>query len=149
MVADLLQATPADIDLVLRLMSQLYSRVEFDEARARSAYVDLLAHPEHGGLWLIQAGGQPAGYIVLTICYSLEFHGRFALLDELFVDEPWRGQGLGGQALAFADQFCREHGLKAIRLEAAWKNARAIELYKRAGYGVDDRHLMTKWYRML
>jgi len=145
MTVAFLPATPAGIDTAVGFMSQLYSRAEFDEARARSAYDNLLAHPEFGGLWLIHVGGQAAGYIVLTICYSLEFHGRFALLDELFVDAAWRGKGLGGQALAFADKFCRERGVKAIRLEVARENQRAIKLYKRAGYQVDDRHLMTKW----
>lgn len=138
-------ATAADIDTAIAFMAQLYCLAGFDEARARAAFQDLLAHPEFGGLWLIQADGEPAGYIVLTICYSLEFHGRFVLLDELFVDAAWRGQGFGAQALRFAEEFCRTQGLQAIRLEVAWQNPRAIELYKRSGYRVDDRYLMTRW----
>src|SRR5438270_1733713 len=107
-------ATPGDIETALRLMAQLYARAGLDEDRARASCQDLLAHPEFGGLWLIQAGSETAGYLVITICYSLEFHGRFALLDELFVDAARRGQGIGAQALAFADEFCRARGLKAI-----------------------------------
>jgi len=145
MTATFLPATAADIDTATAFMAQLYSVAGFDEARARAAFQDLLAQPEFGGLWLIHAAGECAGYIVLTICYSLEFHGRFVLLDELFVDAVWRGQGLGAQALLFADEFCRMHGLRAIRLEVASQNPRAMELYERSGYGVDDRYLMTRW----
>ena len=138
-------AAASDVDLVLAFMAGLYHPIHWDEARARQALHDLLAHPESGGTWLIHAEGQPVGYLVLTICYSLEFHGRFVLLDELFVAEPYRGRGIGAQALAFAGEFCRIQGLRAIRLETAWQNSRAIELYRRAGFEVDPRHLMTRW----
>jgi GNAT superfamily N-acetyltransferase len=138
-------ATPAGIDIALGFMSQLYSRAGFDEVRARKAFEDLLAQPEFGGLWFIDADGHAAGYIVLSICYSLEFHGRFVLLDELFVDAGWRGRGLGSQALAFAGEFSRVRGFRAIRLEVAWQNPRARELYNRSGFQLDDRDLMTKW----
>ena len=145
MMAAFVSATHDDLDRAVVFMSRLYEQGEFDEARARSSYLDLVAHPEFGGLWWIEVDGQAVGYVVLTICYSLEFHGRFVLLDELYIEPPWRGRGLGGKALAFADRYCRDRGLKAIRLEVWRQNPRAIELYKRSGYEVDDRHLMTKW----
>jgi ribosomal protein S18 acetylase RimI-like enzyme len=137
-------ASPADVDTVLRFTAQLYSRTGFHESRARAACHDLLAHPEWGGLWLIQAGGRAVGYMVITLCYSLEFAGRFALLDELFVEAEWRGRGIGSHALAFADEFCISRSLKTIRLEVARHNSRALELYQRSGFQVEDRDLMTK-----
>ena len=75
-----------------------------------------------------------AGYVALTACYSLEFHGRFGLLDEFYIEEQWRGQGLGTAALAFVDEQCRSRGWKAVRLEVASHESRAQELYRRAGY---------------
>src|SRR5437763_17123792 len=138
-------ATTDDLETVIPLMARLYARAGLDEARARGACHDLLAHPEFGGLWLIQAGSETAGYLVITICYSLEFYGRFALLDELFVDAAWRGNGIGTQALAFAGEFARTRGLRAIRLEVAWENARGRELYTRCGFQLDERNLMTRW----
>jgi len=145
MPATFLPATAADIDIVIAFMARLYHYGDWDEARARRALDDLIAHPEFGGTWLIHHEGQPVGYVVLTICCSLEFHGRFALLDELFVGEPYRGRGIGAQALDFARDFCRARGLKAIRLETAWQNSRAIALYRRGGFEVDQRYLMTNW----
>ena len=108
------------------------------------ALAELIDHPEYGGAWIVAADGEIAGYVVVTACYSLEFHGRFGLLDELFVEERWRGKGVGAAALAFVDEQCRARGWKAVRLEVHFENAGARELYQRSGYHIDERNLMTK-----
>ena len=115
-----------------------------DDGRRRTI-LELAAHPEFGGAWLIEADGEAVGYVVLTACYSLEFHGRFGLLDEFFIAAEWRGKGLGTAALAFVDDECRRRGSPAVRLEVAWENPRGQELYRRGGFKRDERHLMTKW----
>lgn len=127
--------------------SELYRREGLcpqDDGRDR-ALAELAAHPEFGGAWMILADGAVAGYVALTACFSLEFHGRFGLLDELFIDEEWRGKGIGTAALAFIDEQCRSRGWAAVRLEVGLLNLRAQELYLRAGYRTEDRHLMTRW----
>lgn len=136
-----------EIPRVLILMSQLYAQdaVPWDEDRSRKALTDLFADPDSGGIWLIQVDGATAGYVVLTICFSLEFHGRYGLVDELFIEEQWRSRGIGSEALGFAEEQCRVRGLKALRLEVDRKNVRAQELYRRRGFEVHDRYLMTRW----
>jgi GNAT superfamily N-acetyltransferase len=134
------------MDRVLALMVELYKHdaIPFDEARARKAIKGLLARPPIGQIWLIDWDGEDAGYLVLTIGYSLEFGGRFALLDEFLVAQRWRGQGIGTEVLGFVEQWCRRREIHAIRLEVGHENLRALELYKRAGFVVHDRHFMTK-----
>ena len=128
-------------------MAKLYAQGgdPFDAGRARRATAKLLEEPEFGGVWMIEDGGVLAGYVVLLLGYSLEFGGQFGLLDELFLDEPYRGRGLGAEALAFAERECRERGWQALRLEVGQKNRRAIDLYSRAGFQMHDRFLMTRW----
>src|SRR5690348_1265035 len=95
-------------------------------------------------MWLIEDEHQAVGYLVLTVCFSLEFAGRFCLVDELFVSEESRGRGLGTQALEFATSWCRSQGMQALRLEVWTGNSGAIRLYERAGFALEERHLMTK-----
>jgi len=135
------------LDSVLLMMAELYSQGvgPFDPARARRAMEQLFAEPEFGGVWIIRAEGQTAGYLVLVLGYSLEFGGRFGLLDELFVGERWRGMGLGGQALRFAAGLCRARQWNALRLEVARGNSRAAALYAAAGFASHNRDLMTWW----
>jgi GNAT superfamily N-acetyltransferase len=140
---------PAELESMLDLSARLYSDegLRWDRATARRAAAELLAAPEQGGIWLIERDGQIAGYFVLTVCFSLEFGGRFGLLDELYTAELWRGRGLGTEALKFAASWCRSHGMEALRLEVWTGNAGAIRLYERAGFALEERHLMTQRLR--
>lgn len=147
MPARFVPLTPNDVDRVVAMMAQLYAQGSdpFDAARARRATEKLLAESEFGGVWMMDRDGALAGYLVVLLGYSLEFGGRFGLLDELFVAENHRGIGLGTEALAFAEQQCRARGWQALRLEVGQKNHRAIALYSRSGFQMHDRFLMTKW----
>ena len=152
MKAEFNALTGGTIDRALRMMGMLYSEAgaTHHRERARRAAEGLMANPELGGVWLIhvkyeRVHDEPVGYLCVTLCYSLEFDGRFALLDELYLEEAWRGKGIGAQAIAFAAEWGRARGLAAIRLEVARTNSRAIELYRREGFQAQDRHLMTKW----
>lgn len=130
-------------------MSGLYAHDDticWDEARWRKAINGLLNDPASGGIWLIQVNGTTVGYLVLTMGYSLELHGRYVLLDELYIEELWRSRGIGAEALAFIEEQCRARGINAIRLEVFRDNSRAQELYRRSGFALqDERYLMTKF----
>jgi len=68
---------------------------------ARRASIDgLLGAPVQGRILLVQSYNTGiVGYAVLAFGFSLEFDGRDAFLDELFIAEPCRGQGIGSAVL--------------------------------------------------
>jgi GNAT superfamily N-acetyltransferase len=146
---DLRTAGVDDLDLVLDLMQGLYAcdHIPFDPARARRALLELLADSSLGQVCLVEAGGEAIGYAVLTLGYSLEFAGRYALLDEVFIREAWRGKGAGRQILAVLENLCRALGLQALRLEVERTNRGARNLYTKMGFETHDRDLMTLWIR--
>lgn len=132
---------------LLTLMRELYANqhMMFDPEVAAAAGRALLKDESLGRIFLIHSGGHLAGYFALTFCFSLEFHGRFGLLDELYVRERCRGQGLGRRAEALAATICKDEGLAALRLEVGKDNTAAESLYSRLGFNVEARKLMTKW----
>lgn len=136
-----------ELPALLEMMSEFYSQQEmrFDEKTARKAIHRLLEAPQHGQLYLIFRGQTLAGYFALTFCFSLEFHGRFALLDELYLREPFRRQKLGQGVVGFAEGICRREGVAALRLEVGRENQPARALYQKSGFAEDARTLMTKW----
>jgi len=140
-------ADASHADLLLGLMSEFYAleHLRFDEAEARRALHQLLGDRAFGAAHLIRLGDETVGYLVLTFGFSLEFHGRDALLDELYLREPYRGRGIGRASLAFAEAVCRREGIAALHLQVERRNRRAQEVYRRAGYKEHDRHLLTKW----
>ncbi len=139
--------TTNGISDLLTLMREFYSdqQMKFDEAVARDTVEAVLRDNSLARITLIYSGETLAGYFVLTFCFSLEFHGRFGLLDELYVRERWQRLGLGRRAEAMAAQICREEGLSALRLEVGEANPEAESLYSRLGFNVEPRKLMTKW----
>lgn len=146
MTAEIARVTHEDEADFLGLMQAFYRHEQFDfDPVASSRMVrHLLANPQAGTLYLArQAGGRAVGYVALTQCYSLEFGGPFALLDEIFVLPEAQGTGLGKQLIDVAAAHCRESGLGYLRLEVQRKNARAIEVYRTYGFRTEDRDLMS------
>jgi ribosomal protein S18 acetylase RimI-like enzyme len=136
-----------EVPTLLEMMREFYSQqqMQFDEPAASSALARALSNPELAQIYLIFRGAELAGYFALTFCFSLEFHGRFALLDEIYLREPFRRQKLGKAVVAFAEDACRKAGVKALRLEVGRENQGAQSLYRAAGFKEDERNLMTKW----
>lgn len=137
----------ADETQVLGLMEEFYciEHLVYDPEIACRALRELWDHPELGRVYLIQSEALVAGYLVLTFGFSLEFRGRDALVDEIYVRELHRGQGFGTASLQRIEEICRVEGLHALHLEVDHANERAKQLYHRVGYRDHDRHLLTKW----
>jgi ribosomal protein S18 acetylase RimI-like enzyme len=146
-VTTLRPALPGDEDGILALMREFYvhERLVLDETAARRALATLLADPSLGRVWFIEGGGASAGYMVVTLGFSLEFAGSFALLDELYVREGFRRGGAGTRAVEEAAAACAAWGVRALRLEVDWENDAAQRLYRRLGFHAHDRHIMTRW----
>jgi ribosomal protein S18 acetylase RimI-like enzyme len=142
-------ATKGDEADLLRMMRNLAEQEPgayyFDEHAVRSVLRQFLADPGLGMAWVFSDGATIAGYIVLTLGYSFEYHGRDAFVDELYVDPQHRRRGIGREALKFVDEQARTMGVTALHLEVDQGNDPALELYQHAGYQDHRRHLMTKW----
>lgn len=140
-------AIPFDADLLVPLLREFYAydHIAFDETEARRALAQLLDDPRLGRVYLIRVGDELAGYLVLTFGFSLEFKGRDAFVDELFLRAEFRGRGIGTRALRVAEETCRAENVRALHLEVERANTGAQEVYRRAGFRDHDRYLLTKW----
>jgi len=139
------RATRADIGTVTRLVKEYHAfdKIPFRAAHTKAALDFLLKHPERGGVWLIHVGKQIAGYVCLTPCFSLEFHGE-VFVDELYFRPAYRGHGLGQATLAFAADWARRNGVTAIHVISEKENPAARKAYRKAGFGGAHRFLMTR-----
>jgi GNAT superfamily N-acetyltransferase len=140
-------ATESDVDAIVDMMRRYYAEdgYPFVDAEARAATEELIRDENLGRLWVARSDNGLCGYVAVTLGYSLEYRGRDAFVDELFIAEGSRGQGLGREALSVAEAYCRRRGVRALHLEVEHHREPALELYRRLGFADDGRRLMTKW----
>jgi GNAT superfamily N-acetyltransferase len=145
-VTNFRRAEVADLNALLQMQRVFYEHegYPFDVPTASHAMRTLIENESLGRMLVIEHAGGAAGYLVVTFGYSLEFGGRDAFIDELFVMPNARGAGLGTRALAVAEQVCVDNGIRALHLEVEFVNESAKRLYTRSGYTEHTRHLMTK-----
>ncbi|HMO64908.1 MAG TPA: GNAT family N-acetyltransferase [Verrucomicrobiota bacterium] len=143
---ELRPATAADLDQVLPLVADFYAAFGFpwDAGRKRALLAGLVEQPAWGALWLIETGGQIAGYVLVAHHFSLEFDGRVGLVDEFWIAAPHRGRGIGGRALELLAERLQQSGIRTLRLEVAASHADAAALYARHGFRPAGRELWTR-----
>ena len=141
-------ATSDDIETLIVMMRDLYAHdglAPLDEASARRALLGVIVDDTFGRVFMILLENEVAGYAVLTFGYSLESHGRDAFVDELYLRNEYRGQGIGKRALEFLTEVCVAEGVSALHLEVERANTSAQAVYRKFGFEDHDRYLMTKW----
>ena len=143
----IIPAETTDIERLVVFMRDFYEHeaLQFDEPAARRALQQLIGNPFFGRIFLLEFAGKKVGYTVLTFGYSLEFHGRDAFVDELYIVASHRGRGFGKRTLDCLADVCRSEGIAALHLEVERANTIAQEVYRKQGFKDHDRYLLTKW----
>jgi GNAT superfamily N-acetyltransferase len=143
-------ATAADLDSLLLLLRHMQFDDPWDqppdESIIRKNLLDLLQNPVYGLIYIAREEQTPVAYLIICFDFSLEYQGKGAWVDELFVEPSHRGQGIASQLLDLAEHSSADHGAMALHLEVTQGNP-AIELYRRRGFLDHHRYLMTKWLK--
>lgn len=140
-------AESADQPLIIPFMEKFYQldNYPFDPELQEKALADLIAAPGLGEVWLIRERETTIGYLVVCLGYSLEYRGRDAFIDEIFIEESYRNRGIGRQAMEFIDQRCLALGVKVLHLEVEKDKENAQALYRKSGFADRGRYLLTKY----
>ena len=107
-----------------------------------SAFDAAIEMPELVKGYLFECNGKAAGYAMVSLKFETEVGGIAAWIEELFVEEEFRGLGIGSRFLEFL-QAELSGKIKRIRLEVGEDNLDAIRLYKRLGFEFLDYRQMT------
>jgi diamine N-acetyltransferase len=140
-------AAESDAGMLLVFMREYYAfdGHGFEEEKARVALVRLLRDGRLGRAWLIFDGAIPAGYVVICFGYSLEWLGRDAFIDELFLRAEYRGRGWGRKAIESVETAARALDVTTLHLEVVEENTTALEVYRRLGFKQHASTFMSKW----
>lgn len=135
-----------DRSAVSALILQLYiddpSIKQVTPAQIARTFDELLGHPDKGNIMVFDCNGEIAGYSILINFWSNEYGGNILYIDELFVKDTFRGQGIGTQFLRFLAQN-PPHQSIALQLEVTPGNVKARKLYQSLGFVVHKNDRMT------
>jgi ribosomal protein S18 acetylase RimI-like enzyme len=129
--------TPADNTSVTGFMKQLYQEdpggKPMNEAKIANTLHTLTTEPNRGSVMVFEQQGEAVGYALLIYFWSNEFGGNIVIIDELYVAEPFRSQGIATHFIQHLVQQKPAHAV-ALQLEVTPGNAAALKLYKRLGF---------------
>ena len=124
-----------DYEQVLPLIAgyQRFYLAEPDEERNREFFRRFLAPSEDGLLLAAWLGDEMVGFATLYWTFSSSHAAEAALMNDLFVAEGHRGEGIGLMLIEASVAAAREKGMRHLEWFTALDNDRAQRLYDRTG----------------
>ncbi|MGW8258237.1 MAG: GNAT family N-acetyltransferase [Thermoguttaceae bacterium] len=131
-----------DFQGVLKLLEQLWPEKPLDSDALREVFLRALGSDSQ--LYVCAIDGEKlVGFGSLSVKHNLWQQGLLAHLDELIVDELYRGRGIGARLLEHIISQARRKGCARIDLNSAFHREDAHKFYKRNGF--ENRgHVFTK-----
>jgi ribosomal protein S18 acetylase RimI-like enzyme len=131
------EANSADNESICRLLSLLFEQeAEFkpDFAAQSKGVTEILSDPDKGRFFVIEDAGRIVGCVSLLFMVSTALGGKAALLEDLVLAKPVRGQGWGSQLLDHAIQYAIRNGCRRITVLTDKDNSAAQSLYRKKGF---------------
>ena len=133
---DIIKATPADVALIAPLFDAY--RVFYGQASnlalAEEFIAERLANNESVILLAVDSSGKALGFTQLYPSFSSVSAARIWVLNDLFVSDNARRQGVATQLMHAAKKFGIKTGVKGLVLETGVNNVNAQRLYESLGY---------------
>jgi GNAT superfamily N-acetyltransferase len=133
-------ATSADIDTMSMLLAQLFSiEQDFtpDEAKQRMGLEKLLAAAD-AYVVVAEQEGVVVGMATLQILISTAEGGLSGLIEDVVVNESYRGRGVGKRLMEYLVQWAAKQGLTRLQLLADRQNQPALMFYQSQGWSTTN-----------
>jgi GNAT superfamily N-acetyltransferase len=127
------------LDEVSRLFDQY--RVFYNQPSDLNAATNFLQdrlQDQDSTIFIASEGGSVVGFTQLYPSFSSVSMKRVWILNDLFVDAPYRKQGIAKLLMSAAEQFARETGAIRLVLATQISNIAAQALYESLGY-IEDQ----------
>lgn len=144
-------AAHTDIDALVRLLKQLFA-IEKDftfDAQKHKKGLKLMLDGcgKHRTVKVALYKGVIAGMCTAQIRISTASGGMAAVIEDLVVDEPVRGNGIGHALLEAMDEWAELMGIAHLSLLADKNNASGLKFYNRHGWKTTDLICLSKEWR--
>ncbi len=130
-------ATSGDRDVAIGLARQLLTELGGTPApaEAMAPVFESFADDGPGGFVVLgEAEGQPVAVCTVSFVDALRSVGRYAIIQEMYVDPSVRSTGIGMEVLRFALDHAISRGCAMVELGTPFHGERQIQFYQRAGF---------------
>ena len=133
-----------DIPICVSLMQEFYAidHYPIDATETTKLLATFIADRNLGQAYLIYNKEIIVGYVIMTFVFSFEYKGTLAFLDELYIKETARKQGIGTKTIEFIKQEAKKLNVKIMYLEVENHNQNAQKLYIAHYFEFHDRKIM-------
>lgn len=142
------RAEPADISDMIRLLRILFS-IEtdfvFDEGKQQRGLEMMLSDCTNRCIRVAALNQQVVGMCTAQILVSTAEGGIVALIEDLVVEEAYRGVGIGKELLLSIEGWAIERGARRLQLLADQNNTRALGFYKKMDWKVTELICLRKF----
>ncbi|MFY0683915.1 MAG: GNAT family N-acetyltransferase [Balneola sp.] len=141
------KATLADLEELNELFDgyRVFYEKESDLERGKAFLKERIENNESVIYISRDEEGEASGFIQLYPVFSSTRLKRFWLLNDLYVDLNFRGQGFSKALIERAKELCRETGACGMMLETAKDNNVGNQLYPATGWTLDEDHNFYTW----
>jgi len=136
MTTNIRTATPADVPQILRFIRALgeYERLTHEiRATEQELHATLFGERRYAEVLLAHYEGQPAAFALYFHNYSTFLARPGIYLEDLFVDPPYRGHGVGKALLQELARITVQRECGRLEWSALDWNRPAIDFYLRLG----------------
>lgn len=119
------------MDMIVSLYREDPEGEPMDEGKIKSTVGEFRKNPEKISIYMFKQGNECVGYAILVYFWSNEYGGNIVDIDELYVRERYRNQGIGTQFFSFVE---RMENRAALQLETTPSNRKALAFYERLGF---------------
>ena len=131
MTVNIQAVTTANLEVVLPLIAayqQFYGATP-DTDRNRAHFGRLITQPSLGTQWVAMHGEQAVGFVTAYRVLSSVSAVEKCLLNDLYVDPAYRGQGIGRQLIVHCATWAKSQGYAGIHWQTALDNHTAQRVY--------------------
>jgi GNAT superfamily N-acetyltransferase len=141
------KASIKDLKLVVELFDKyrVFYEKESDTQKAEEFLSDRLKLNDSEILVAEINNNNLVGFVQLFPLFSSTRMQRLWLLNDLFVDEGNRGNGISKKLIETSKELCRKTNACGLILETAKTNVIGNDLYSKVGFSIDIEHNYYSW----
>lgn len=140
------KATLKDLNQLAELFDEY--RVFYEKESDIQGAIDFLTQrleKEESVIFVVAEAAVLKGFVQLYPLFSSTRMKRLWLLNDLYVNATYRGQGISVKLIDKAKALARETNAAGLMLETAKANVVGNKLYPRTGFELDADHNYYSW----